>query len=113
MEVFDAPDTLLSCARREQSTHAPQALEMLNGATSNELAGAFAERLLKERATPADRIDYAWRLGGRARTAHGRPKRGAGAANSSPTAPRRSRQASKEICALAMFFNPEAFLYVN
>ena len=22
-EVFDAPDTLLSCARREQSTHAP------------------------------------------------------------------------------------------
>ncbi len=31
-EVFDAPDTLLSCARREQSTHAPQALELLNGA---------------------------------------------------------------------------------
>ena len=23
VEVFDAPDTLLSCARREQSTHAP------------------------------------------------------------------------------------------
>ena len=61
-EVFDAPDTLLSCARREQSTHAPQALELLNGATSNELAGAFAERLLKDRATPADRVDYAWRL---------------------------------------------------
>jgi hypothetical protein len=32
MGVFDAPDTQLSCARREQSTHAPQALEMLNGA---------------------------------------------------------------------------------
>ena len=31
VEVFDAPDTLLSCARREQSTHAPQALELLNG----------------------------------------------------------------------------------
>ena len=31
MEVFDAPDMLLSCARREQSTHAPQALELLNG----------------------------------------------------------------------------------
>src|SRR5262249_36022689 len=42
MEVFDAPDTLLSCARREQSTHAPQALELLNGHTSNQLAGAFA-----------------------------------------------------------------------
>ena len=29
MGVFDAPDTLLSCARREQATHAPQALELL------------------------------------------------------------------------------------
>src|SRR5204862_6756098 len=35
MEVFDAPDMLLSCARREQSTHAPQALELLNGEFSN------------------------------------------------------------------------------
>jgi hypothetical protein len=62
LEVFDAPDILLSCARREQSTHAPQALELLNGKTSNELAGAFAERILKERKTTASRIDYAWRL---------------------------------------------------
>jgi hypothetical protein len=62
VEVFDAPDTLLSCARREQSTHAPQALEMLNGQTSNELAAVFAARLVKERATPAARVDYAWRL---------------------------------------------------
>ena len=70
VEVFDAPDTLLTCARREQSTHAPQALELLNGKTSNELAAAFAERLLKERTTPAERIDYAWRLAaGRSPTA--------------------------------------------
>jgi hypothetical protein len=62
VEVFDAPDTLLSCARREQSTHAPQALEMLNGQTSNELAAVFAARLLRERATAAERVDYAWRL---------------------------------------------------
>ena len=67
MEVFDAPDTLLSCARREQSTHAPQALELLNGKTSNELAAAFAERLLKERgdACGAHRLRVA--AGGRAR----------------------------------------------
>ena len=45
-EVFDAPDTLLSCARREQSTHAPQALELLNGQTSNDLAAEFADRIL-------------------------------------------------------------------
>ena len=31
MEVFDAPDALVSCPRRESSTHAPQALELLNG----------------------------------------------------------------------------------
>jgi hypothetical protein len=61
-EVFDAPDTLLSCARREQSTHAPQALELLNGQTSNELAAVYAQRLLKERQTATERVDYAWRL---------------------------------------------------
>ena len=62
MGVFDAPDTLLSCARREQSTHAPQALEMMNGAISNDLAAAFAERLRKEAPTDSARIDRAWRL---------------------------------------------------
>ncbi|MDZ4801027.1 MAG: DUF1549 and DUF1553 domain-containing protein, partial [Bryobacteraceae bacterium] len=49
LETFDAPDVLLSCARREQSTHAPQALELLNGQMSNELALSFAQRLLKEK----------------------------------------------------------------
>jgi hypothetical protein len=48
MEVFDGPALLTSCARREASTHAPQALELLNGALSNELAVAFAERLQAE-----------------------------------------------------------------
>jgi hypothetical protein len=62
MQVFDSPDTLLSCPRRDQSTHAPQALELLNGQTSNDLAVSFAERLLKERSTAAERIDLAWRL---------------------------------------------------
>jgi len=102
-EVFDAPDTLLSCARREQSTHAPQALELLNGQTSNELAAVFAERLLKERATPAERIDYAWRL----------------AAGRLPTAAEKSLgtkflqgDASLKEFALAVF-NLNAFLYVN
>jgi len=62
LEVFDAPDILLSCARREQSTHAPQALELLNGKTSNELAAVFAKRLLDEKKTTVERIDYAWRM---------------------------------------------------
>ena len=107
VEVFDAPDTLLSCARREQSTHAPQALELLNGQTSNQLAAVFAERLLQERATPEERIDYAWRLAaGRAPTAAEKAlalKFFAGA----PDDPVRVKE-----FALAVF-NLNAFLYVN
>jgi hypothetical protein len=106
-EVFDAPDTLLSCARREQSTHAPQALELLNGAASNELAGAFAERLIKDRATPADRVDYAWRLAsGRGAT----PAEKALALKFLADAP--DDPAKVKEFALAMF-NLNAFLYVN
>ncbi len=48
MEAFDAPALLTSCARRESSTHAPQALELLNGRLSNDLARAFAARLTRE-----------------------------------------------------------------
>ncbi len=47
MEVFDAPDALVSCARRETSTHAPQALELLNGDMANRQAGVLADRLEK------------------------------------------------------------------
>ncbi|MBY0507894.1 MAG: DUF1549 and DUF1553 domain-containing protein [Bryobacteraceae bacterium] len=54
MEVFDAPDTLLSCARRESSTHAPQALELLNGPVTRQASVALAERL--EKLAPAQRI---------------------------------------------------------
>ena len=42
MQVFDAPDGSVSCARRESSTHAPQALEMLNGDLANRSADALA-----------------------------------------------------------------------
>ena len=70
MQVFDAPDTLLSCARRDRSTHSPQALELLNGTMSNDLAASLAARLRNERQTMSERVDYAWRLAaGRAPTA--------------------------------------------
>lgn len=48
MEVFDQPDLQTSCPSRESSTHAPQALELLNGELSNRLAGALAERIQRE-----------------------------------------------------------------
>ena len=56
MEAFDAPALQASCARRESSTHAPQALELLNGRLANELAGAFARRLEAECGTDQPRI---------------------------------------------------------
>jgi hypothetical protein len=63
MEAFDAPDLQASCARRESSTHAPQALELMNGAFANEQAEAFAKRLETE-AGPNLRkqIDLGYRL---------------------------------------------------
>lgn len=48
MEVFDQPAAQTSCAERPQSTHARQALEMLNGPLANELAGALVQRLHRE-----------------------------------------------------------------
>lgn len=48
MEAFDAPTLQTSCPVRESSTHAPQALELLNGDFANEMAEAFAARLQRE-----------------------------------------------------------------
>ena len=107
VNVFDAPDTLLSCARRDQSTHAPQALELLNGKTSNELAAVFAERLLKERKTAQERVDYAWRLAaGRLPTADEK------ALAMKFLAEHPDDPAKVKEFALAVF-NLNAFLYVN
>ena len=107
MAVFDAPDSQLSCPRREQSTHAPQALELLNGALSNQLAQSFAERLSKEAPTPSARIDRAWRLAlGRLPT----PKEKSLALKYLESAPQ-DPTALKEL-ALDVF-NLNAFLYVN
>ncbi|HMC11462.1 MAG TPA: DUF1553 domain-containing protein, partial [Pirellulaceae bacterium] len=63
MEVFDQPDSLISCARRQSSTHAPQALEMLNGELASDLAAAFAQRLKAEAGGNHEgQIKWAYRL---------------------------------------------------
>lgn len=107
MGVFDAPDSLLSCPRREQSTHAPQALEMMNGATSNTLAEIFAARLSSEAQSNPARIERAWRL------ATGRPPTAAEKAlslkflSSDPNNPMVLKELALDV------FNLNAFLYVN
>jgi hypothetical protein len=63
MDSFDAPDMQISCARRESSTHAPQALELTNGDFANQMAEAFAARLQKESGGDAKKIvTRAWEL---------------------------------------------------
>ncbi|MGH9800829.1 MAG: DUF1553 domain-containing protein [Blastocatellia bacterium] len=103
MEVFDAPDAQVSCPRRESSTHAPQALELLNGSFANEQAEAFARRLEVE-AGPNLRkqIDLGYRLvAGRA----ARPEEIRVALAFLKTQPKRE-------FALALL-NLNSFLYVN
>ena len=63
METFDSPDMQNSCARREQSTHALQALELMNGAFSNTQAGELVGRLLRESGSDPDvLVERAFRL---------------------------------------------------
>ncbi|HVX13408.1 MAG TPA: DUF1549 and DUF1553 domain-containing protein [Pirellulales bacterium] len=103
MEVFDQPDLQISCACREASTHAPQALELLNGKLSNELADALADRLAREAPGNArDQIDLAYRL------VAGRPPNDGEAALAAEFL---AHQPLREF-ALAMF-NVNAFLYVE
>jgi hypothetical protein len=111
LEVFDAPDTLVSCPRRESSTHSPQALELLNGSFSNREAKVLAARLAAESGRSyRKQVDSAYRL----------------AAGRAPTqrelqvaldflrkeAKRAGDQKAREEFALAMF-NLNAFLYIN
>jgi uncharacterized protein DUF1553 len=102
-QAFDQPDLQTSCPRRESSTHALQALELMNGELTNHLAEVFARRLEKEaNADSARMVEQAFLL------TTGRP----------PTAVERERcvaflrrQPPREF-ALAMF-NLNAFLYVD
>jgi hypothetical protein len=60
--AFDAPDSNETCARRNVSTNAPQALLMLNSKLTLDVAQAFAGRLLREAGSrPAEVIDRAYR----------------------------------------------------
>jgi hypothetical protein len=103
MEAFDQPDAATSCSRRESSTHALQALELLNGTLANSLAESFADRLRRDAGVESRaQIELAYVL------AAGRP----------PTEREREfavnflkAQPLREF-ALAVF-NLNAFLYVN
>jgi hypothetical protein len=110
MQVFDAPDMQVSCPRREVSTHAPQALEMLNGDMTNQQAAVFADRLRKQAGASHRRevmLGYKLTAGRSPKPAELR------AALEFLNAKTPAAQAqAREQFALAMF-NLNAFLYVN
>ncbi|HEY8503784.1 MAG TPA: DUF1549 and DUF1553 domain-containing protein, partial [Gemmataceae bacterium] len=70
LEVFDFPDSNLSCPKRERSTTAPQALALLNSADVAAAADALAARVGREAGDVGERVALAYRLAlGRAPTA--------------------------------------------
>ncbi len=61
LQAFDRPDALQSCARRDDTIVAPQALALLNDVFVREQAGQFAKRVQNELDTPS-RIAVVYRL---------------------------------------------------
>jgi uncharacterized protein DUF1549/uncharacterized protein DUF1553 len=62
-EVFDMPDTHESCARRNTTITAPQALELLNNELVLDWARSLAGRVLNDGGlTPEAQVDRAWRF---------------------------------------------------
>jgi hypothetical protein len=62
LEVFDLPETSMSCARRSSTNVAPQALTLLNHPFVLEQSRVFARRLQSMGSGPADWIENAWLL---------------------------------------------------
>jgi hypothetical protein len=103
LQIFDAPDTAMSCPRRETSTVAPQALALMNSEFSAAQAEQFASRVHKQAGDNSDsQVDTAWRL------AFGRPP----AAEEHETALDYLRRNSlARLCLL--IFNMNEFIYVD
>ena len=63
LQIFDAPDTSQSCARRESSTVAPQALAMMNSDFMLREAQVFAKRLQRETGGDSESlVNVGWQL---------------------------------------------------
>jgi len=63
LETFDLPENSTSCACRQVSTVAPQALALLNGPLSADAARAFADRVQREAGDePSSHIRHAFEL---------------------------------------------------
>lgn len=61
LTTFDAPDTSLSCARRDNTTVAPQALTLMNGEFMVQQAKRLATLALRQHTGNNERMDFVWR----------------------------------------------------
>ena len=102
LEVFDAPDSNLSCPERGRSTTAPQSLTLLNSDEVMAAAKATAARVMKEAPSPEQQIDHAFQLAiGRAPSVKERQM----------TTEFVSKASLEELC--RALFNLNAFVYVD
>jgi hypothetical protein len=98
LDTFDAPDSTESCARREASTVAPQALALMNSDWTYQQAVRFAARLEQSK----DPIGDMWQL------ALARPPDQAERTRAQEYL---SHNSLDRLCLLV--FNMSEFLYVN
>ncbi len=61
MEVFDSPDSMLTCSRRDSSNTAPQSLTLLNGGFAVEQSREFAAKLSSGHTSLDTLLTEAWR----------------------------------------------------
>jgi hypothetical protein len=106
METFDAPDSSLSCSRRDVTNVAPQALALLNNEFVLARAREFASRLQKLGTSADAWVTNGWEIAlGRSPTPAERAK-----ALAMLDAPDQSR-ALTDLC--LMLFNLNEFVYVD
>lgn len=70
LDVFDQPDSNVSCPKRDETTVAPQALTLLNGGFTRDRALALAHRIVQGTGDPGEQIKRAFRR------VYGRPPTG-------------------------------------
>ena len=106
LQVFDLPDTASSCARRDVTTVAPQALNLLNSDFSQRAAKALAARVTAEAGDEVPRqIERAvWLALGRAATANERQQ-------ATTFLARHGKTALPEFCRALL--NVNEFVYVD
>lgn len=105
LDVFDKPDSVSSCARRNRSTIAPQALILMNNSFVLMEAHKFAERLQREAgADPSAQVNTAFQIALNRPPTHSEAERSIAFLKASP-------EALTDFC--QTLFNLNEFVYIQ